>query len=323
MTKIRYGIIGCGKHALHSHAIPGKEIGDLALVALYDVSPQQMIQFEAEFGTPLDKYTNLESFLQSDLDAVFIGSPDEFHFSNLSDAINYDKHAFVEKPLATTVEEVERLPSLLSQAKENDLVVSSCHPRRYDPPFMWLSENIADWKSQLGDPKTFHFDFSYHKPSKQWKHNRGLLLDHLNHEIDLLHYLFGHKEFEAYKLEDGFDAYHVVGRRKDQLAFNFEGTRRLNARAYPEFARIRFARGEVHLDCHRGIAQIHDHDQNIVESLSVPTTDYSLRGKRTLENFVQAIKGLDPCYLTHDDLYINTAMSVYLTHRDKWGRGDK
>jgi len=320
---MKYGIIGCGKHALHSHALPGKEITGLALAAVFDVSQQSMDQFEAEYGERISRYTEIEPFLQSDIDAVLIGSPDEFHFSNLSDTIEAGKHVFVEKPLATTVEEVKQLSPLLLNAKTKGLVVSSCHPRRYDPPFLWLHESIEEMKTKLGEPISFNFDFSYHKPSKAWKQDRGLLLDHLNHEIDLLHFLFGHSGFEAHRLKDEYDAYHVVGTRSDGLAFNFEGTRKLDAREYREFTRIRFSRGEVYLDSNKGIAIINNHDQGIVKTIEVPKTDYALRGKRTLENFTKAIMRVEPCYLSHVDLYVNTAMSVILTYNKNWSHGRK
>jgi predicted dehydrogenase len=320
---MKYGIIGCGKHALHSHALPGKDIIGLALGAVFDVSQQSMGRFEEEYGEQIDKYTEIRPFLESDVDAVLIGSPDEFHFSSLVEAVGAGKHVFVEKPLATTIADVDGLKPILEKANDRGLVVSSCHPRRLDPPFLWLYNRIAEFEGKMGKPISFHFDFSYHKPSKEWKHDRGLLLDHLNHEIDFLHFLFGHEEFEAHRLNDQHDAYHVVGVRSDGLSFNFEGTRKLEAKTYPEFTRIRFERGEVYLDSHKGSAIIHNHDHDASVVIGVPRTDYELRGRRTLENFVKAIRREEPCYLTRDDLYVNTAASVILTHNKNWTHNSK
>ena len=219
--------------------------------------------------------------------------------------------------MAVNSSEVQGLQKLLGLAASQGLVVSSCHPRRYDPPFMWLKENLSQLKADLGEPLEFKFDFSYHKPSKDWKRNRGLLLDHANHEVDLMHHLFGHEEFETIKFSDSFDHYHVVGQRKDGIGFSFSGTRRLESRNYLEFVYVRFTGGDVVLDAHQGKVRINNHDKSLEEVIIRPT-DYESRGKATMINFARATKGTENCYLSAEDLYVNTAMSVFLTEQRSW-----
>jgi len=316
--KIKYGIIGCGKHTLNSHAIPCKDVSNLELKAICDISLEGLTKFEEVYGKPLDKFTDREKFFNSNIDAILIGTPDECHSKDLTDSIHAGKHTFVEKPLATGISELPQLEDTLSVALKKDLIISSCHLRRFDPPFMWLKENLPKLTEKFGNPISFGFDFSYHKPTKIWKHTRGLLLDHANHEIDLVNYLFGHSGFEAKKLVDKFDHYQVFGKRNDGINFEFQGTRRLDSREFLEWVKIRFEKGELLLDTHLGSARIHDHENNLVYEEKVPATDYDLRGKRTLVNFANAIQGKEPCYLTHEDLYVNTATSVILTERDNW-----
>jgi predicted dehydrogenase len=318
MAKIKYGILGCGKHALQSHAIPGKELEELELIAICDISSGQLEQFEKSYGKELAKYTDKNEFLSSGITAVLIATPDQFHYQDLVSVIGKGLHAFVEKPLAVTSQEVIGLEKLLKRTANLGLIVSSCHPRRYDPPFMWLKENLPGFLNELGNPIEFRFDFSYHKPSKDWKHTRGLLLDHVNHEIDLMNYLFSHAAFEAIKLTDSFDEYHVVGCRADNIRFNFTGTRRLESHEYLEYTIIRFDRGEIVLDAHQGIARINCHDINIAKEIKIQPTDYQARGKATMENFGKAINKIEKCYLSSKDLYLNTAMSVMLTKKKIW-----
>ena len=315
---MKYGILGCGKHALQSHAIPGRDLEGLKLVAICDISEKQLVSFEEDYGRELAKFTDKKEFLSSGINAVLIGTPDEFHYQDLVYVIEAGLHAFVEKPLGVTPKEVRGLEKLLSYASGRGLVVSSCHPRRYDSPFIWLKENLSRFKDELGIPIEFRFDFSYHKPSKDWKHKRGLLLDHANHEIDLLHYLFGHEEFEAAKLANSFDHYQIVGSRDDGISFSFAGTRRLESQKYLEWVNIRFERGEVLLDAHQGVARINYHDKSSIDEIKIQPTDYESRGRGTMINFARAINGTEDCYLSSDDLYVNTAMSVMLTENQNW-----
>lgn len=315
---MKYGILGCGKHALHSHAIPGKDLDGLELVTICDISEKQLASFEQAYGRELAKFTDKQKFFHSGIGAVLVGTPDEYHYQDLVLVVEAGLHAFVEKPLGVTSNEVKGLEKLLRGASDKGLVVSSCHPRRYDPPFMWLKDNLSKLGDELGAPIEFRFDFSYHKPSKDWKHTRGLLLDHANHEIDLLHYFFGHGEFEAIKLADSFDHYQVIGSRTDGIRFSFSGTRRLESRKYPEWVNIRFERGEVLLDAHQGIVRINYHDKSSIDEIKIQPTDYDSRGRGTMVNFAGAINGTEDCYLSSADLYINSATSVMLTENKIW-----
>ena len=99
--KIKYGIIGCGKHALNSHAIPCKDVPNLELTAICDISLKGLTKFEEVYGKPLDKFIDREKFFYSNIDAILIGTPDKCHSNDLIDSVIAGKHTFAEKPLAT------------------------------------------------------------------------------------------------------------------------------------------------------------------------------------------------------------------------------
>ncbi len=63
------------------------------------------------------------------------------------------------------------------------------------------------------------FDFFYHHPTATWKHDRSLLLDHANHEIDLLNFIYGITGFSASRLKDAYDGYEISGVRTDVYPF--------------------------------------------------------------------------------------------------------
>jgi predicted dehydrogenase len=310
---VKYGIIGCGQHALRSHVLPSKDIPELKLEALCDISQEALDKFEAAIGAPLRKYTSEKDILaDTGIAAVLIGTPDEYHAKSLLAAVAAGKHVFCEKPLGTTAEDIKVIDRALRTAEKSGVLISSCHPRRLDPAYIWLKEHAQELEAEIGKPLEFRFDFSYHKPTRRWKHNRGLLIDHINHEIDLVNFIYGRKGFRATRLADEYDRYHAVGMRDDNLAFAFQGTRRLNEHRFLERASVRHERGDV--TCEDGLITIYRHDTGDTRTERRPS-DYEHRFRKVNENFARAVLGKEQSYLAPDDLLVNTLTGIHLTDR--------
>jgi predicted dehydrogenase len=146
---MRIGIIGCGKHVLHAHALACKDTSGFDLRSLYDISPEQMTIFEEAYGEKLGKYTDKEKFFDS-IDAVLISTPDQYHYLDTLASIEHGKHTFVEKPIITTLEDLTTFKATLENANRGNLVISTCHPRRYEAQFIWLKDNLGSLVSELG-----------------------------------------------------------------------------------------------------------------------------------------------------------------------------
>jgi predicted dehydrogenase len=305
MDTLAYGIIGCGEHAL-MHAKAAKSLQSMDLVAISDVSQEALARFEKSYGTELKKCTRKE--LYSAADAVFISTPDEHHLADLEEALANDVHVLVEKPIITSSGEISRMLDCLEHALAKGLRISSCHPRRFDPPYQWLKQQIPALGEKLGSVASFAFDFSYHAPGA-FKH-KSLLLDHANHEIDLLHYLFGHCSFDAHALKDGPYEYSIAGQRDDGITFTFSGTRGLDARVYRDFAFVRFQKGTLSLDASTGTARVADHETGEETELVAPKTSYLIRNGGVMENFARSILYSEESYLLPEDLKVNNMVSL-------------
>ena len=320
-ASIRYVIIGCGEHALQSHAIPSRKVDGLELVALSDPSEESLRMFEKGLGFTLPHLSEEEVFADPSIDAVLIASPDRFHVKSLACAVEAGKHVLCEKPLVTKVQDLVMLTMALNRAENNGLVVTSCHPRRFDPPYVWLADEIReiaeDDKHSFGRPLSIHLDFSYHKPSKVGLH-KGLLIDHISHEYDLVTFLFGRSRTWMQKLTDSQTHYQAVGQREDGIALFFEGTRRLETSVYPEFVCVRFERGEIRMSCKRAVATILHHETGEVESLFGIATNYPVRFFSVMDNFARAIRGVEQSYLTMLDLFENSEVGIALTETGLW-----
>ncbi len=305
------GVIGCGAHAQH-HA---KNYGDHFLTyGVWDPDPKAMERINGK------KYASLEALLaEKQIDAVMICSPDEYHLTQIKAALMAGKHVFCEKPLMVPGEDIEDLESVFDFARDQKLVLTSCHPRRYDRPIWWLRDQVYPGRDKPGFPArfgrvvSFDFDFSYHEPSNAWKHTRSLLLDHLNHEVDLMNALFGIQGFDAWKLQDGHDHYDVVGKRDDGITFRFRGTRRLKEHNYPEWCRVRFERGEVVMDMMMGLAYVLDHEKKTTETVLDLAIDYEGRLKKVMGDFGEVQITWDQSgYLSRAEMLMNTEAGIIL-----------
>jgi len=318
VKNIQYGIIGCGEHARRSHMLPGKEISSLQLVAVSDFSQDRMDLFEKEAGHSLAKYTSADDLLASNIDAVLIATPDDSHSDLLAKAIEAKKHVLCEKPLGVDESHLPSIGKSLMYAEDHGLIVTSCHPRRFDHCNVWLKGMLHEFTHLLGPLVSLNFTFFYQKPSREWKKGRGLLIDHLNHEIDLVHFFLGHDGFTAYKLIDEFDRYHVAGIRNDGVAFSFEGMRRLNKHAFRECLLLRFERGEIILDYGNGNLILKDLDHDRFINVFLGTSTYHKRFCAVMENFAGSIRGEEKNYLSLYDLRVNTRSGIRLTKGNTW-----
>lgn len=89
---------------------------------------------------------SIEDAWRDDIDAVVIATPAHTHYELAKRALQAGKHIFVEKPLATRVEQVDELEQL---AESNQLTVMAGHTFIYNPAVQYLKKSIHD--GVLGD----------------------------------------------------------------------------------------------------------------------------------------------------------------------------
>jgi predicted dehydrogenase len=261
--------------------------------------------------TDVDRVWAMSAANGGDIGLVVVCSPDRFHLEAVASAVANGVAAMVEKPLACDLDELEALDALLGGQPR----ITSCHPRRFDPPFIWCKDNLAGLAAEFGPLVTVRYDFSYHAPSKTGLHS-GLLADHINHEVDLVNFLIGRSGARWVRLYDSEVRYAAVGVRDDGVAVTFEGTRMLDERRYPEWLELRFASATVRLDLAAGDATVVEHGTGATRVETCGATDYEVRSTRLAEHLVAWASGDVPSYLDVDDLRYNSAVAAGLTQCD-------
>lgn len=129
MTALRIGVLGAG-HLGKIHINCIKEIEAYQLIGFYD--PNESIAEQVEKEKNIKRYKSLEDLIE-DVDVVDIVTPTISHYECAMKAMKSGRHVFIEKPVAATPEEAERLIEI---ANEANVKVQIGHVERFNPAFV-------------------------------------------------------------------------------------------------------------------------------------------------------------------------------------------
>lgn len=129
----RIGIIGTGRIA--NRFVPeAKLVSGISTQGVYNPNKESTITFAEKWD--INAYTEKEAFYQ-DIDAAYIASPHETHYTYIKEALEHGKHVICEKPLALKKEQAE---DVYSFAKNKRLVLFEAIKTAYCPGFQKLLE---------------------------------------------------------------------------------------------------------------------------------------------------------------------------------------
>lgn len=193
MPKINFGLIGCGAVARkHGEAI--KNIDEAQLVAVADTVEDCAKSFAEQYGGKV--YTDYRELLADpNVDAVIVATPSGLHAPIGLEVLEAKKHALIEKPLALTVEDAEKL---IQKAKEVDRCLSTVHPNRYYPnvqrAYKAVKEGHLGRLSHAVATVRWNRTQEYYDQAP-WRKTRemdgGILFNQAWHALDLLLWFMG------------------------------------------------------------------------------------------------------------------------------------
>lgn len=138
--RIRLGGIGPGDRGA-SRVVAAQKLG-AEIVALADVNKGMLERALKALGRPVDKtYVDYQELLaRKDIDGVIIATPDHLHHQCLLDAVKAGKDAYIEKPLARTIEEGE---DMVAKVKATKQIVQVGNQRRSGDHFKKARDIVA------------------------------------------------------------------------------------------------------------------------------------------------------------------------------------
>jgi predicted dehydrogenase len=129
---LKIGLVGAG-HLGKIHLKLIKEIEAFELCGFFDVDADSSKRIAEELN--IHAFASFEEMLLK-VDVVDVVTPTLFHHTYASKALRASKHVFIEKPIATTIEEARNLEQLSVEAGKK---VQIGHVERFNPAYIAAS----------------------------------------------------------------------------------------------------------------------------------------------------------------------------------------
>ena len=193
MRKIKFAVVGCG-HIGKRHAEMICRDGNAELAALCDVAPRSTLgldKYEAPFFASIDELLNADTGAE----VVNICTPNGYHAEYAVKALLSGKHAIIEKPIALSTADAEKV---IDTALKMNKRVFCVMQNRYSPPSVWIKELVESGK--LGQVYMVQLNCYWNRDERYYKPGNwhgtadldgGTLFTQFSHFIDIMYWLFG------------------------------------------------------------------------------------------------------------------------------------
>lgn len=180
-AKPKICLVGCGNMgALHARNLVGRT--DLFFCSR---SWQSARHFQKKFlGRGV--FVDFDAVLESDIEAVVIASPPEYHAEQIIQALQANKAVLVEKPLCISSEEVAQIEIVLEQVEYPLLMVAENY--YYKPSLSYIKQLIR--MGMIGDVQSVAVKKMTTQKATGWKNAHGALLEGGIHFVALIADLF-------------------------------------------------------------------------------------------------------------------------------------
>ena len=190
---VKFAVIGLG-HIGKRHAEMIRRNPDAELVAVCDVLPKEQLGLA---GIEEPFFNNIDDLLEAGLgiDVVSICTPNGYHADYAVKALKASKHVVLEKPIALTKNDAERIVFKSLKMSRHVFCVMQ---NRYSPPSVWLRE-VMDQRL-LGKIYQVKLDCYWNRDERYYKKGQwhgdnkldgGTLFTQFSHFIDIMYWLFG------------------------------------------------------------------------------------------------------------------------------------
>ena len=190
--------MGCGRISKrHSELLGLNQIIGASLVAVCDVNESKAKAIGEKFNVPY--FADIENLLKAvDVDLVAVLTESGNHADHVVQVAKFAKHVLVEKPMALTLEDADRMIAACDDAGKKLFVVKQ---NRFNVPVMKLKEALSEnrfGKLVLGTvrvrwcrPQEYYDQAPWRGT---WAMDGGVLTNQASHHIDMLEWMMGDVE---------------------------------------------------------------------------------------------------------------------------------
>ena len=197
MEKLRVGIIGLGVGEKHIHSY-GQHAG-CEVVAMCDFSDERLAEMSSRYPDIIATKDAAEIIEDRSINVVSIASYDNYHYEQVTAALEAGKHVMVEKPLCLDLGQAERIRAVLR--RKSELKLSSNLVLRTCPRFIRIREAIH--AGEMGHIFYLEADYLWGRVNKLtsgWRADMdfySIVHGAAIHMIDLVLWLMGEKPLEV------------------------------------------------------------------------------------------------------------------------------
>lgn len=192
-TSLKVAVIGCGhwgKNLVKNFANLG------ALGAVHDPHDETAQKFANEYGVPAKSWDEILG--DAEIDGVVIAAPAVLHAKLVLEAFDAGKHVYVEKPLALTVEDAEKVQQ---KAMETGKTLMVGHLLQYHPVFVKLRSMV-----EAGELGNLQYIYSNRMSLGKFRSEENVLWSFAPHDISMILSLAG----EAPQSVDAFGGSYML-----------------------------------------------------------------------------------------------------------------
>jgi predicted dehydrogenase len=189
MNIVNIGILGMGAVATRVHVPALKRISGVRIAAFAEAHGARR-QTAAALIPKAEPYEDYHQLLQSDCcEAVLICLPNHLHAAAAIEALEHQKHIYLEKPLATSVAEATRVIAVWESSARVGMIGFNY---RHNILYCRLKARIA--AGEVGKVLSIRSVFCSRRADlPEWKQTRqtggGVIFDLASHHIDLIRFL--------------------------------------------------------------------------------------------------------------------------------------
>ena len=195
---LKVSLMGCGRIAKrHSELLGFDKINGASLVAVCDIDESKAKLIGKNFNVPY--FTDIEKLLhQVDVDLVAVLTESGNHADHVVQVSKFRKHVLVEKPMALTLEDADRMIAACDEVGKKLFVVKQ---NRFNVPVVKLKEALNEnrfGKLVLGTVRVRwcrpqeYYDQAAGRGS--WAMDGGVLTNQASHHVDMLQWMMGDVE---------------------------------------------------------------------------------------------------------------------------------
>lgn len=182
---LKIGIIGAGRIG-KVHTKAASNLSGVKIIWIADPIATDLEETAKAMGIEKTSKNYKDVLNDKDVDAVFICTPTDTHYTISVEALNSGKHVFCEKPVDLEIGRVKDVKDLVAKTGKKYMVGFN---RRFDHNFMAIKENID--KGVIGKLELIQITSRDPEPPpiSYVKVSGGLFCDMMIHDFDMVRYL--------------------------------------------------------------------------------------------------------------------------------------